>query len=53
MQEKINSISNTSSQKLISDLVFGTIAQSILNDVKKIAPIKRIEIVKSRILSKK
>ncbi len=51
MEDKINEAAKgANSQKLISDLVFGNIPQNILNDAKKVANIKRIEIVKSIII---
>lgn len=40
-------------QKIISELVFGNTPQAILSEAKKVAPVKRIEITKSRILFSK
>jgi small subunit ribosomal protein S3Ae len=39
-------------EELVQDFVFGATATSILGSVKKVAPIKRVEIVKSRPLAK-
>lgn len=37
------------SQEIISELVFGSLVQKIFSDAKKIEPLKRIEITKSRV----
>jgi len=54
MSEKIESAAKSlETQQLVSELVFGNLPQKIFNDAKKVGPIKRVEITKSRILSKK
>ena len=54
MAEKINEVvALGNSQKIISELVFGNIPQEIVSVAKKVAPIKRIEITKSKLFSSK
>ena len=54
MAEKINEvIALGNSQKIISELVFGNIPQEIVSTAKKVAPIKRIEITKSKLIPAK
>lgn len=48
-----NNAKNFDSQTLVSELVFGTLAQKIYNEAKKVALVKRVEITKSRVLSQK
>ncbi|MBU0662220.1 MAG: 30S ribosomal protein S3ae [Candidatus Diapherotrites archaeon] len=43
-------IKGVNSVKLVDELVFGNVSMKIFNEVKKIAPIKRIEVAKSRIV---
>lgn len=42
-------ISRLSSEKLVYEIVFGNIESRIFKEVKKVAPVKKIEIVKSSI----
>ena len=51
MKEVIGkSVAEQDSQQVVSDLVFGSIPQKIFDEAKKIASIKRIEIIKSVII---
>ncbi|AJF60408.1 MAG: hypothetical protein J4224_03750 [Candidatus Diapherotrites archaeon] len=54
IESEISSVAKqTQLADIVSDLVFGNLPQKILSKVKKVSPIKRIEIVKSRLISKK
>src|SRR3989344_8088296 len=51
MKEVIEkSVAEQDTQQVVSDLVFGSIPQKIFDEAKRIAPIKRIEIIKSAII---
>ena len=43
-------VANQDSQQIISDIVFGNIPQKIFDEVKRISPVKRIEITKSTLI---
>jgi len=46
-------ISGIESRKLIDELVFGTIVNKLYSEVKKIVPIKRVEIINSSLMQAK
>jgi len=46
-------ISKLSSEKLVHEIVFGNVEARIFREVKKVSPIKKIEIVKSNIFDSK
>jgi len=46
-------VSGIESRKLIDELVFGTIVNKLYSEVKKIVPIKRVEIINSALLQSK
>lgn len=49
--DKLDQISKKHpSQEIISELVFGSLVQKIFSDAKKVEPLKRVEITKSRII---
>ena len=51
MAEKINELNKEiDSEKVVLELIFGNALGKIVKDVKKIAPIKKVEIIKARII---
>lgn len=53
MLSALNALSGTKNQEeMVQDFVFGGTAMGMIDAVKKVAPVKRIEIVKSRPLAK-
>ena len=54
MREELEKFCKTKPyEKLISELIFGNVAAKVFNIVKKIVPIKRVEIVKATLLPSK